>query len=155
MSSGFGYAKNAHIFVAMNRAAICLCVGVVAEDEVDDVGAVPVLGDAHERLEPVVVAVRVEVVLRAVAVERVVAGPRPGRGHDVVLRVLVDPEREELHQLAGEVLVRVALRVRVVVEPDEHRGLERHLLHEVAEVAVAIERNSAFCRYIRRASSTL
>ena len=109
--------------------------GTVAENEVDDVGPGEVRGDAHERLEPVVVSVRIEVVLRAIAAERVEPGPGTGRSDDVGLRVLIDPEREELHELPCEVLVRAALFVRVVVEPDEHRGLERHLLHQITEVA--------------------
>ena len=128
----------------------------VREDEVDDVGAVPVLGHAHERLHAVVVAARVEVVLRAVAVERVVPVHARADGDDVGLRVLVHAEREELHQLAGEVLVRLPFDVRVVVEPDAaSRAGATSAARGRGSCPRPSSRNSAFCWYISSMSVTL
>ena len=57
---------------------------------------------------------------------RVAVGP-PGEGArgllDVLLGVVALPEREEFHELARPVLVRVALDVDVVVEVVEHRWI--------------------------------
>lgn len=112
-------------------------VRVHREDVVHDVGLVPVLGHAHERLQPVVVPNRVEVVLRGIRAEQVVAGQRASGGDNVVLRVLVHSQREELHQLTSEVLVGCAHDVGVVVEVDDHRGMEDHRLDERLEAAGA------------------
>src|SRR5216683_5345644 len=56
---------------------------------------------------------------------------------DVVLGVVPDPEREELHQLAREVLVRPTLHVAVGIEPYEHRRILRNRECEVLEMADA------------------
>ena len=56
---------------------------------------------------------------------------------DVVLGIVADPEREQLHQLAGEVLVRVALRILLGVEPDQERRVAEHRVQQPAERAAA------------------
>ena len=57
--------------------------------------------------------------------EDVVVDAPPGQGAcgllDVALGVMADAQAEELHQLARQVLVRVALAVARGVEPDQHR----------------------------------
>jgi hypothetical protein len=52
-----------------------------------------------------------------------------------VLAVVADAHGEELHHLAGEVLVRRALDVVLRVEEVEHRGILRDLDRELAQVA--------------------
>jgi hypothetical protein len=83
------------------------------EDDVDDVLAVERAGAAEERL-------LAEVVLRGVELEleHVVgpAGERARRLAHVALGVVADAHREQLEQLAAEVLVRVLLDVLAVVE---------------------------------------
>ena len=62
------------------------------------------------------------------------AGQRARDLLDVVLRVPAAlAEREELHQLAGVVLVGPVPGARPVVEPDEHCRVLRHREHEVVE----------------------
>ena len=58
-------------------------------------------------------------------------------GRPVPLLVVVDTvaEREQLEQLAGEVLVRCLGGVLATVEPDEHRGIARHGRHEIVEAS--------------------
>ena len=48
---------------------------------------------------------------------------------------MADADREELHDLAAEVLLRLRLGVALAVEPHQHRGILRHLQQEVAVVA--------------------
>jgi hypothetical protein len=67
------------------------------------------------------------------------AAERPARERarrllDVALRVVSNPHREQLEQLAGEVLVRLALHIPHPVEPHQHRGVFGDLQHERLEV---------------------
>ena len=62
------------------------------------------------------------------------AGERPGGLADVVLGVVTDAGGEELHQLAGVVLIRLALPVRFGVEVDHHRRVFRYGFEQVVEV---------------------
>ena len=66
------------------------------------------------------------------------AGQRPRDLLDVALGELADAEGEELHQLAGEVLVRLALPVRRGVEPVEKGGIAEHRPQQVAERPAAM-----------------
>src|SRR5207237_3977330 len=83
------------------------------EDGVDDVLAVEGSGPAEKRL-------LAEVVLIGVEPEREhVVGPAGERARglaNVALRVVADAHREQLEELAAEVLVRVLLDVLAVVE---------------------------------------
>jgi hypothetical protein len=97
----------------------------------------------RERLGVDVVVVRVEHELviggvRAGAVPEQLQAP-PGedtcRRHHVRLGVVADPEGEELEDLAPEIFLRPRPRVEAAVEPDEHRGIARHLDQQLAEVA--------------------
>ena len=64
------------------------------------------------------------------------AGEGPGELADVPLGVaLALAHGEQLHHLAGEVLVGAALDVEAVVQPDQHRGVLRHGDQQPAEVA--------------------
>ena len=99
--------------------------------EAESAGVLPaeVPALAEDDLGPGVVAVRVVAEVHvAEALAPVVPPPRerPGLLADVVLGVAVPgAQREELHQLAGVVLVRVPPRVLVAVEPEEHRRVVR------------------------------
>jgi hypothetical protein len=65
------------------------------------------------------------------------ARERPRRLADIGLgvRAAIRAEREQLHQLAREVLVGRARVVVLAVEPHEHRGVARHRDQQVAERA--------------------
>jgi hypothetical protein len=63
------------------------------------------------------------------------AGKDPRRRVDILLGVVADAEREELHDLAPEVLLRAQPRVRPAVEPDDDRRVLRHLDEQIAELA--------------------
>ncbi len=56
------------------------------------------------------------------------AGERAGGFADVLLSVMADAEAEPLHQLAGVILVGVALGAALGVEPDHHGRVARHAL---------------------------
>ena len=66
------------------------------------------------------------------------AGEGAGRLADVGLGVVADAEGEQFHQLAGVVLVRLALDVAVGVEPDEHGRVAAHRQQEGAELAEGV-----------------
>ena len=116
----------------------------VAPELVHEEGCVVLVGDAQpdralpvegadlpeDHLHGVVVVFALEAeALPAVAV-LVVGGPagqRAGLLADVALRVaVVGAEREELHQLAGVVLVRSALHRVEAVQVEQHRRVDRH-----------------------------
>ena len=107
------------------------------EDDVDDVVAAEVPGLAEERLGAVVVhaAVVVEAAGAVGVLAERPAGERARRLADVLLGVVADAQREQLHQLARVVLVGMRLDVDVVVEVAQHRRVLRHVQREVAHVA--------------------
>ena len=109
------------------------------EDDAQHVDAVEVAGPPQERLGSVVVEGGVD---HEIEVLEVPAGEGAGRLADVGLGVVAHPHGEQLHHLAGEVLVRGALHVHPGVEVVEHRGVLGHRDQEVAEVAgrVPLER---------------
>ena len=51
---------------------------------------------------------------------------------------MADADREQLHDLAAEVLLRTRRRVALAVEPDQHRGILRDLDEQVAKVAEGV-----------------
>lgn len=123
-----------------------------AQDLLDDLRAGPGTRVPEERLGAVVVTVGPELVAtrlqRILVPVGVVAGPRRRGRLDVVLGVVAHTEREQLHQLTREVLVRLALVVLDAVavgpgvdavlgvgEVHQHRGIDRHRLHQIDEVA--------------------
>ena len=63
------------------------------------------------------------------------AGKGAGRLTDVPLGIVADAQAEQFHQLAGVVLVRLALDVAVGVQPDEHGSVLAYGLEEGAELA--------------------
>ena len=67
-----------------------------------------------------------------------VAGPRRRRRFDVGFGVVADSEQEQLHQLAGEILVRRRLLVLVVVEVADHRHLGGHRRRQRTDVAESV-----------------
>ena len=69
---------------------------------------------------------------------QVPAGEHARRGIHIVFGVVADAAREELHQLAPEVFLRPRLRVRVAVEPDEHRRIPRDRDEQIAKAAERI-----------------
>ena len=88
-------------------------------------------------VEELLIGVHVPVVVLAVVARRpqVPAGEHTRGGVDVRLGVVADADREELHDLAAEVLLRLRFGVALAIEPDHHRGILRHLHQEIAEVA--------------------
>ena len=83
------------------------------------------------------------------------AGERARRFLDVRFGVVALAEREQLHHLAREVLVRRALAVLRAVEVDEHRRILRRRVQQRGEVAERIgARSVAFCAYMSRAKRT-
>ena len=100
----------------------------------DGLGPVPVAGDAEDGLGAAVVLGGVPPVGlggRVVAV----AGPGPGHRGDVGLGVVGPAQEEQLHQLPGEVLVRAAGHVRLVVEVQQHGRVDGHRLGQLVQVA--------------------
>ena len=108
---------------------------LVLEREVDDVERAEAAVLAEDVLGAAVVQLRVEAEALAGVVERE-AGQRPRRFADVLLRVaVVRAEREELEELAREVLVRRLVAGAREVEPDLHRAVAHEGARERAEVA--------------------
>jgi hypothetical protein len=83
-------------------------------------------------VEEPVVAARVAAVADTLQVP---ARKDPRAGIHVTFGVVADTHREELHDLAREVLLRAEAHVRVLVEPHDHGGISRNLDQKVAEVA--------------------
>ena len=110
--------------------------GRVADQDGQDVVGVEVAGLALEGLGAGVVLGLVEGVVQ-VLVERV-AGEGARRFVDVLLGVVADADGEQLLHFAGVVLVRRALAVQAVVEPDQHGRVARDLLQQRLEVAEAV-----------------
>jgi hypothetical protein len=116
--------------------------GRLADDDVDDILAVEAAGLAEEGLDAVVVVVgAVDELDREEAVrverDRLSKGPA-GEGArgllDVGLGVVADSHGEQLEQLAPVVLVRLALVVLVVVEPEDHGRVAGELEQNRAHV---------------------
>ena len=125
----------------------------VLEEDRHQVVAVQAAAAAEDRLGLVVVP------RGDVAEGAVVDGPA-GQGAggllDVVLGVVADAEGEQLHQLAGEVLVGVPLAVRRGVEPDQQRRVADRGLEQLAERGRGHGGGtSSFCRRMAARSSTL
>ena len=102
------------------------------EDDIQDIQAVERSGPPQERLDA-------GVVLAGIHLEREIVEVPPGEracafAH-VLLRVVADPHREELHHLAAEVFVRRALHVVLRVKEVQHRGVLRDLNGQVPQVA--------------------
>ncbi len=79
---------------------------------------------------------------RASKAKPVAVGPPAGEGAgglaDVLLGVVADAQAEQLHQLAGIVLVGLPLDVAVGVEPDEHGRVPADRLEQRAELAQGV-----------------
>ena len=108
---------------------------LVLEREVDDVERREAAVLAEDVLRAAVVPLGVEAEALRVVVERE-AGQRARGLADVLLRVaVVRAEREQLEELAREVLVRRLVARAGEVEPDLHRAVAHHRARERAEVA--------------------
>ena len=112
----------------------------MVDAQVDGVDAVELPGLPEHRLGSAVVVGRVEAEVVVAELRRPVvapAGQRAGHLAHVVLGVgaAVGAEREQLHHLAGVVLVRVPPAVRRAVEEQQHRRIDRHGLEQIAEAA--------------------
>ena len=59
----------------------------------------------------------------------------PRRGIHIVFRVVADAAREQLHQFAAEVLLRLRFGIGVPVEPDQHRRISGDGDEQVAEAS--------------------
>ena len=98
--------------------------------------AVEVAGEAEHRLVAVVVEPRRN--MNSPFRLDAPAGERARRFLDVVLGVVALAEREELHHLAREVLVRLRLAVGRVVEIDDIAGSFDTACSSVAEIAEGV-----------------
>ena len=118
--------------VAVHLAGDELAGRRLLEDDVEHFLAAQLALTPEEGLRAAVVELGVEP-----EVEDVVgpARERPRRLPDVLLGVVADAHREQLEQLAAEVLVRVVLHVLPVVEVDEHRRVAHDGEQQAAEVA--------------------
>ena len=109
--------------------------GLALEQQIGEVVAVERALDPEDRLV-------VGVVLALVEVEVVVVAGEPGQGAgafaDVGFGVFALAEGEELHELAGEVLVGPAAAVAVVVEEHQHGRVAHDAPHHVGERAVGV-----------------
>ena len=78
-----------------------------------------------------------DVVLALVEPKFIIAHVPAGEGarglFDVVLGVIALAEAEELHYLAREIFICVALPIGVAVQPNEHRHILRHRVQQLAE----------------------
>ena len=92
----------------------------------------------HVVLFAVVAKCGVHAVGPATVALEIPAGEDPCTGIDVVLGVVVDPDREELHQLPGVVLLRQRLEIGVSVEPRDHGWVLGDGEQQVAEVAKGV-----------------
>ncbi len=64
------------------------------------------------------------------------AGQGAGHFHDIVLGIAIAlPHREELHEFAGVVFVRLLCDILIPIEEGEHRRINAHFFHESAEIA--------------------
>ena len=107
----------------------------MGDEDIHDIVAVPVAGFAQEGLGVVVVLVDVEGERPAAQVP---ARKGAGGGLDIVLGVVADAAGEQLHQLTGEVLVRVRLVVLVAVEVAHHLRVTRDGQGKGAEAAQGV-----------------
>ena len=115
----------------------------MADAEPDRVLPGPLAGPAEHRLHTGVVAGRVEAevvveLLGAPGAAPAGQGPRQLAHVHLGVRAAVGPEREQLHQLTRVVLVGAALGVLVLVEPDDHRAVRRHVADELIEAAEGV-----------------
>jgi hypothetical protein len=103
-------------------------IGIDGERELL-LGGVVLVGVEHE------LVVRVRVVIAAAHEAQVPPREHTRRRVHVLLAVVADAEREQLHDLAPEVLLRTLARVRAPVEPDQHRRVLGNLDQQIAEAA--------------------
>ena len=109
------------------------------EQDVEHGVAVEAPGLPEHGLRAVVVEPRAEDERAGLAVEAP-AGERARGLLDVLLGVVAFAEREELHHLAREILVRRALAVLHAVEVDDHRRILGDRVQQRAEVAERVLR---------------
>ena len=83
------------------------------------------------------------------------AGQGAGRLLDIVLGIMADAEREQLHQLAGQVLVGMALGVLGASSQISRAGSRSIACRSWPNGARQSERRVSFCRRIKARSSTL
>src|SRR5262249_48651595 len=105
------------------------------EDDPYHVASIPCTGLPEDGLRPTIVEPRIEFEPVAVAAP---AGESAGRFADVLLGVVADTEAKQLHQLAGVVLVRLALHVAIRIEPEEHGPVSANGLQERTKPAQGV-----------------
>ena len=66
------------------------------------------------------------------------AAKRAGGFLNIRLRVVAHAQRKQLHQLAGEVLVRLSAAIRVSVEPHQHRHIAGNVMQQLAKAAQGV-----------------
>ncbi len=105
---------------------------LLLENDAEDVDAVEVSGSAEKGLLSVVVLCGVDLEIEIVIDP---AGESARRFADILLAVVADAHGEELHHLAGEILVRGTFHVLGGVEIGEHRRPTRDFDQQRAEIA--------------------
>src|SRR5208283_1295388 len=103
------------------------------EQGVEHVVTVEVPGTAEHGLRAVIMDERPEDEVAAVAVDAP-AGEGPRRLLDVLLAVVAFAEREQLHHLTREILVRSPLAIAGAIEVDHHRRITGYGMQQVAKM---------------------
>jgi hypothetical protein len=90
-----------------------------------------------------IVLLRPKAERRITSVRRAIVGQVPSGEHPralvhVALGVEIDAHREQLHEFAGVVLLRVRLHVGVAVQPRHHRRILRDLDQEIPKVTQGV-----------------
>ena len=111
-----------------------LGAGRLRQQHIEHVIAIEVAGASEHGLVATVVLKAAEHESAIVGVEAP-AGESPRGLLHVALAVAAFAEREEFHDLAREILVRLGLAVLRVVEIDEHGRIARHRVQQGGEVA--------------------
>ena len=83
------------------------------------------------------------------------AGQGAGGLLDIVLGVMADAEREQLHQLAGQVLVWVPLAIGRRIQPDKQRRVVDDGAEQLPERLAGQLAEDSFCRRMAGRLSTL
>src|SRR5262249_26299225 len=100
------------------------------EQHFDEVVAFPLAGHSEDRLLAVVVA---RIVFAELLVNGRPAGEAAGGLLDIFLGIIADAEREEFHQLASQVLVRMPPAITRCIEPHQYRWIAKDSAKQGAE----------------------
>ena len=124
--------------------------GFVPKAKINDLAAIKIARLAEQRLGAVVMLARVEPEL---VLAHMPAGEGARRLLDVILGIVSLTEAEKLHHLARKILVRMALAIRVAIQPDKHRHVPGHPVEQLAKTAQCLTSNQVILRgHVRHAA---